>query len=357
LATPLLRDQFHELAIARAPHCPTYAPEMTRLVPAEWAPHRAIWLGFPSHEDLWADDLEAAQAEVVALAAALAGPGRERVRLLVGGRAARGAAEQRLRGLAGVDLVEGRFGDIWLRDTGPIFLSAHAAAAFRFNGWGGKYILEHDEDVAPQIASHAQASLSHNDFVLEGGALDHDGEGTVLTTRQCLLNANRNPGWDEAAAEHALAQALGARKVLWLGDGLFNDHTDGHVDNLARFVAPGVVAAPIAVGYDDPNAHVYDEAAAALASMRDAGGRKLKVMRIPSPGRIVREGQVVPASHMNFIIANGAVVLPTYERRLSQLAAEALAAIFPGREIVALSSDALLTGGGSFHCITQQEPA
>jgi agmatine deiminase len=331
---------------------------MTTVVPAEWSPHRAIWLGFPSHAELWAEDLAPAQAECAALARALAGPGGEQVRLMVGDSDAIAAAERLLGDVAGVEIVPGRFGDIWLRDTGPIFLTGEAAAAFHFNGWGGKYILDHDDAVAGQIAAHAGAALAHHAFVLEGGAIDHDGEGTILTTRQCLLNPNRNPGWTETVAEAALGSALGARKVLWLGDGLAADHTDGHVDNLARFVAPGVVACPIAYGRADPNARVYDETAAALSQMTDAAGRRLQVLRIASPGYVANDdGDVVPASHMNFIIANRAVIMPVYEAAPAALAARALAEIFEGRQVVSLPSKALLTGGGSFHCITQQEPA
>ena len=195
---------------------------MSLTVPAEWSPHRAMWLGWPSHAELWEDNLEPARAEVAALAAALAGPGQERVRLLVHGDEAEAAASARFDGVFGVELVRGDFGDIWLRDTGPIFLRAGAeerAAGFGFNGWGGKYILEGDDRVADQIAAAAGAPLDGHDFVLEGGALDHDGFGAILTTRQCLLNPNRNPGWSEAAAEAALAASLGARKVLWLGEG------------------------------------------------------------------------------------------------------------------------------------------
>ncbi len=326
--------------------------------PAEWAPHRAMWLGFPSHADLWLEDLEEAQSEVAALAGALAGPGRERVRLMTVGQEAAETARRMIGAVPGVEIVPGRFGDIWLRDTGPIFLDPAHAAGFRFNGWGGKYILEGDDEVAGQISDHAGAALTRHDFVLEGGAVDHDGAGTVLTTRQCLLNANRNAGWDEARAEAALGEALGARKVLWLGEGLMNDHTDGHVDNLARFVAPGVVVCPMAFGSDDPNAGAYDAAAQTLAGMTDAEGRPLKVVRIPSPGRILDEdGEPIAASHMNFLIANGAVIAPAYEETASRLAVEALETLFPGREVIGLSSRAILTGGGSFHCITQQEPA
>lgn len=332
---------------------------MSRTVPAEWAPHRAMWLGFPSHEDLWEDNLAPAQDEVEALARALAGPGGERVRLMTGSDAGEAEARRRLDGVGGVEIVPGRFGDVWLRDTGPIFLGPDACVGFRFNGWGGKYDLPHDDEVAAQVAGAASATLLQSAAVLEGGALDHDGEGTVLTTRQCLLNPNRNAGWTEAVAEGALARDLGARKVLWLGDGLLNDHTDGHVDNLARFAAPGLVVCPMAFGRGDPNADVYDAAAGALAGMTDAAGRRLRVARIPSPGWIEAGGVGgVPASHMNFIIANQAVILPVYGEGLAaSLAAQGLAEVFPGREVIALPSNALLTGGGSFHCISQQEPA
>lgn len=319
-----------------------------------------MWIGFPSHGEYWKDELVPAQAEVAALARALAGPGAERVRLLVDGDDAEAAAKALLDG-AKVEIVRGTFGDIWLRDTGPIFIDEQgqpAAAGFRFNGWGGKYEMEGDEEVAGQLAAAAGVPLQANDFILEGGSLDHDGLGTVLTTRQCVLNPNRNPGWTEDAAAAAFARSMGVRKVLWLQDGLMHDHTDGHVDNLARFVAPGVVACPMAYGADDPNARVYAQVAQALAGMADARGSQLQVMRIPSPGRVLDElGDVVPASHMNFLIANEAVIVPLYDTPSEAFAVEALAGLFPERQVIGLPSRAILTGGGSFHCISQQEPA
>jgi agmatine deiminase len=317
-----------------------------------------MWVGFPSHATLWEENLAAAQAEVAAFVRALAGPGQERVKLMVAGEAAARAAEKLLQGTPSVEIVPGEFGDVWLRDTGPIFTSASSAAAFRFNGWGQKYELPDDDTVAGQIAAHARASLSRFDFVLEGGALDHDGQGTVLATRQCLLNPNRNRGWREGDAERALADALQARTVLWLDQGLMNDHTDGHVDNLARFVAPGVVVCPAAYGLDDPNAPAYDAAAQALAGFVDATGARLRVIRIPSPGRLLDENhRVIPASHMNFVIANGAVIVPTYGDPAGAWAVQALEALFPGRAVIGLPASALLTGGGAFHCISQQEIA
>ena len=329
---------------------------MSFTVPAEWSPHRAMWLGFPSHAELWEDDLEPAQAEVAGLARALAGPGGERVRLMTGHPDGEAAARKLLGDVAGIEIVPGRFGDIWLRDTGPIFAGGKAHG-FRFNGWGGKYALEHDDTVAAQIAAAAGVDLVANDFILEGGAVDHDGIGTVLTTGQCVLNRNRNPGWTEAVAEAAFAASLGARKVLWLGEGLRNDHTDGHVDNLARFVAPATVAIPVAWGRGDPNAEAFDDAARRLAAMTDASGRNLSVVRIPSPGWIDGEDGPLPASHMNFLIANKAVIVPIYTEQPGKFAVEMLKQVFPDRTVVGLPSTAILTGGGSFHCITQQEPA
>ena len=331
---------------------------MTTTVPAEWSPHRAIWVGFPSHPELWEDDLEAAQAEAAALASALAGPGEERVRMMVDGEAAALAARTLLAGVDGVELLPGHFGDIWLRDTGPIF-AGPSAAAFQFNGWGGKYILPGDDSVAEQLAAAAATPLERFEFVLEGGAIDHDGEGTAITTRECLLNPNRNRGWTQAGAEAALREALGVRKVIWLDRGLLNDHTDGHVDNLARFVAPGVVAIPMAFGEDDPHAAIYDQAALSLVGATDVAGRALRIVRIPSPGKVIgAEAIAAPASHMNFVIANRAVVVPTYgNARAAGFALQALKSLFPDRSVLGLPSRALLTGGGSFHCITQQEPA
>lgn len=332
---------------------------MTPTVPAEWAPHRAMWVGFPSHPEVWREDLDQAQDEVAALARALAGPGGERVRLMVVGDEAEAAARARLADTK-VEIVRGQFGDIWLRDTGPIFIATAngpVAAGFLFNGWGGKYEMEGDDLVAEQIAAASGAPLVRNGFVLEGGSLDHDGLGCVLTTRQCLLNENRNGDFDEAKASAALAASLGVKKVLWLGDGLLNDHTDGHIDNLARFVAPGVVACPMAFGADDPNAEVYAETARTLAAMTDCRGSPLQVVRIPSPGRILDEdGEIVPASHMNFLIANEAVIVPIYAEESGAFAVEVISGLFPEREVIGLPSTAILTGGGSFHCISQQEP-
>jgi agmatine deiminase len=196
--------------------------------------------------------------------------------------------------------------------------------------------------------------------VLEGGAIDHDGAGTVLTTRQTLLNPNRN-GWSKDQAEAALAEAFGARKVIWIDEGLRGDHTDGHIDNIARFVAPSRVVCQSSAGPDDPNAAILDAIAATLVSATDASGRGLDVVRVPGPGLYRNAfGDVAPASHMNFVIANGVVVVPVYGTPSQEAALLALAAVFPDRKVIGVPSRGLLgcgeAGGGSFHCITQQQP-
>ena len=316
----------------------------------EWAPHQAVWIGFPSAADLWEADLAPAQAEVAAFAGAVHADGTgEEVWLIAADETAAGEA-RRLAPFAKV-IVE-PFGDIWLRDTGAIVLGGGAdwrAQGFGFNGWGGKYDLPGDDSIGERLARGAGMPYIRADWILEGGAIDGDGSGTFLTTEQCLLNPNRNPGFDKHEVEERLKRDLGATRIIWLGDGLLNDHTDGHVDNLARFVAPNRVAIPEAVD-DDPNAAVYADAAEALL---DAD---LEVVAIPSPGLVERDGDITPASYMNFYIGNATVVVPLYGAANDGAAVEAIQALFPDRRAIGLRADHILTGGGSFHCISQQVP-
>ncbi len=330
------------------------------IVPAEWEPQRAIWTAWPASLEEWNGDLEAPRGDVAGMVRALAAAGNT-VRVLVHDAAAEASARAAIGDVA--ELVPVRYGDIWLRDTGPIFARTPAgpvALRFKVNGWGGKFDLPDDETVGDDIARIAGKPARAFDFVLEGGAVEHDGQGTILTTRQTLLNGNRN-GWTRTAAEQALGEAFGARKVIWIDEGLKNDHTDGHIDNIARFVAPGRVVCQAAAGDDDPNRATLDAIAATLANATDATGRKLEVIRVPGVGLYRnRLGEVAPASHMNFIIGNGVVVVPVYGTPSEGAALAALAAAFPGRRIVGVSSRGLIgegtAGGGSFHCITQQEP-
>ena len=327
---------------------------MTQRQPAEWQRHKAVWTAWPSHPELWLEDLEPARREVAALIGAIVDGGAgERVELLCANAAAEESARSALDA-AHVTFHRQIFGDIWLRDTGPLFLTdgeAATAAGFRFNGWGGKYLLEGDSGVASFVAAKANVPLSQHDWVLEGGAIDVDGTGLAVTTEQCLLNPNRNTGMTRALAESRLRADLGIDRVLWLGDGLVNDHTDGHVDNLARFIAPGVLVMPEARDSDDPNGGTYADARnRALA----AG---LELVTVPSPGFLPDEdGEAIPASYMNFYISNTSVIVPTYGSRHDAAAVREIGALFPGRKAVGLPANHILTGGGSFHCITQQEP-
>jgi len=329
------------------------------ILPPEWAPQSAIWTAWPAASEQWNDDLASPRADVAALIKALAPTNT--AMLLVNGVEAEASARAALGSAA--QFVQARYGDIWLRDTGPIFArDALGPMALRFatNSWGGKYDLPDDATVGDEIASVAHTPVRRFPFVLEGGAIDHDGAGTVLTTRQTLLNPNRN-GWSKEQAEAALREAFGARSIIWIDEGLSGDHTDGHIDNIARFVAPGRVVCQSASGPDDPNAATLDAIAHTLAHARDANGHPLDVVRIPGPGLYRNAaGEISPASHMNFIIANGVVVVPVYGTATQDAALRALQALFPDRRVVGVSSRGLLgsgtAGGGSFHCITQQQP-
>ncbi|MEO0061541.1 MAG: hypothetical protein RLZZ08_101 [Pseudomonadota bacterium] len=321
-------------------------------MPAEFAAQDWIWICFPHDASLWVEDLVPAQEQMAGFANAVAETGQQ-VRLVV-----RDAAnEMRARELVSANVVCERhpYGDIWVRDSGPLVLldgkGGRIARRFGFNGWGGKYLLDGDQDVGESMARAAGLPVDHMDWVLEGGAIDTDGTGLVVTTRQCLLHPNRNPTLTQADIEARLHKDLGFDRILWLGDGLAGDHTDGHVDNLARFVAPGTLAIPVASGADDPNAAVYADA---RARALDFG---LAVRDVPSPGRLDMGGEVIPASYMNFTICNSVVVVPTYGSVHDGDALAALAEIFPDRAVVGVPSDAVLTGGGSFHCSSQHVPS
>jgi agmatine deiminase len=324
---------------------------MIRLLP-EWAPHHAVWIGFPSDPELWLADLKPAQNEVAAFAKAVHAGGKGENVWLVASHEDAAAAARELAPFASIVIEP--FGDIWLRDTGPIVVGSgteRRAQGFRFNGWGGKYDLPGDDTIGERLAGHSALPYAQAAWVLEGGAIDHDGSGTVVTTEQCLLNPNRNPTMSREAVEEALARDLGFSQVVWLGEGLANDHTDGHVDNLARFVAPGRIAIPTP-GRDDPNAAIYRDAAKRL---REA---KLDIVNLPSPGTVTNEdGDIVPASYMNFYIGNAAVIVPQYGAPNDRAAVDVVQALFPDRVAIGLRADHILTGGGSFHCISQQVPA
>lgn len=332
-------------------------------IPAEWELHQSVWLAWPSHRELWESGLEAAREEHASLVVAIAdvredGRHGEEPHILVRTDEDRRSCEQAVAGTGAV-LHRAPYGDIWLRDTAPIFaFGTHGAVAnlFRFNGWGGKYELEGDTSVAPFVASLTEATMVRHDWVLEGGAVELDGDGTVLTTRSCLLNPNRNGSINEATAEAKLRDMLGVRKVIWLTEGLKNDHTDGHIDTLARFVSPGRVLCMRPNGEDDPNGEVLRQIRDELSAATDARGRSLEIATLPSPGQIEQEGELLPASYVNYYVGNSTVVVPTYGVDADSEAVEAIARCFPDRRVVGSPARTILGGGGAFHCITQQVP-
>ncbi|MCU0729079.1 MAG: agmatine deiminase family protein [Sphingopyxis sp.] len=320
----------------------------------EWAPHERVWIGFPAIRDEWGDAFDDARVQIAAFARAVADDGRGETVNLVCNTADDAQIAANLAGPTVETIVE-PIGDVWLRDTAPIVTghgTTRRAADFAFNGWGGKYLMPGDSDIGARLAARRSFARDAHAMILEGGGIDWDGTGLCVTTEQCLLNPNRNPGMDRHDIERVLADALGFARILWLGDGLVNDHTDGHVDNLARWVGPGRLLLPQASGDDDPNAAIYADA---LHRAQTFGG--IDIDTIPSPGRVVAGGEAIPASYMNFYIGNSVVVMPAYGVTHDDDAAERLAELFPTRRIVALPSNAILAGGGSFHCTSQQVPA
>ncbi len=319
-------------------------------LPAEWHPQDWLWIGFPHLADEWPGVLDRAQEQIAAFANAVAASGQE-VRLLV--RDPDNAARARALVSDAVRLERRVYGDVWLRDTGPLVVSDgnnHEARLFGFNGWGGKYLMPGDQAIGADLAESAGLPVRRGDWILEGGAIDGDGTGLVVTTGQCLLNPNRNPHLSRGEIEARLASDLGFDRVLWLGEGLINDHTDGHVDNLARFVGPNRLALPVATGADDPNAAIYADAAARARAFG------VEVAEVPSPGRIEVDGIVQPASYMNFVITTKLVVVPVFGSPQDDAGVAAIAALFPNRDTVGLMADAVLAGGGGFHCASQQMP-
>jgi agmatine deiminase len=321
-------------------------------MPPEWHPQDWLWIGFPHDPVEWPGYLGRAQEQIAAFASAVAESGQP-VRLIVRDEANRARAAALCS--SAVTLEVRRFGDVWLRDTGPLVVTdergALAARRFGFNGWGGKYLMDGDQEIGAELAASAGLAVTTADWILEGGAIDGDGTGLVVTTEQCLLNPNRNPHLTRRDLEQRLQRDLGYDRVLWLGEGLINDHTDGHVDNLARFVARNTLALPQATGQDDPNASIYADAKARA----EAFG--VVVRNVPSPGRVETQGRIEPASYMNFAITTKLVVVPTYGTAHDAAGVAAIAELFPDRETIGILADAVLAGGGSFHCSSQQMPA
>ena len=326
--------------------------------PAEWEPHRATWLAWPHNPETWPGHLEAARAEHREIVRGL--QGREQVELVVSDAASEEAARKRLAA-AGVDPERGvRFhhlptDDSWLRDSAPVFVEDDAgrplALDFGFDAWGGKYPpWERDAALGARVAAAADTPCRSPDFVLEGGAIDGDGRGAILTTESCLLNPNRErPARSREQMEERLARWLGARQVIWLAAGIEGDDTDGHVDDCARFVAPGVVVAA--------RADTGPDAAVLAENRRRLLAAGLEVHDLPMPPAHRIDGQLCPASYANFYLANGVALVPAFDAPSDARALAVLRDLLPGREVVGVPCRTLVLGLGTIHCLSQQEPA
>jgi agmatine deiminase len=337
--------------------------ELGFAMPAEWAPHQATWISWPHNPETWPGALEQAEAAMAQAVAALAGGETVRINVLDADHEAR--VRQRL-GPAGASAAvvfhHFRTNDAWCRDHGAIFVKDAAgrlgAVNCGFNAWGGKYPpWDLDDAIPAQMAAALGVPLFEGGLVLEGGSIDVNGAGTVLTTEQCLLNENRNPRLARAEIEERLRLLLGVQQVLWLGDGIVGDDTDGHVDDITRFVAEDTVVTVTEPDPSDPNHEPLAENLARLEAMRLPDGRPLRIVELPMPRPVELDGQRLPASYGNFYIGNEAVLLPVFDQPADAEAARILAPLFPGRRIVPIRANELVIGLGAFHCLTQQVPA
>jgi agmatine deiminase len=339
-------------------------------MPAEWEPHEATWLAWPHKLASWPGKFEPIPDVYARIVAALSPV--ERVRICVSGPEMEGEAREVLaRNNALSDSVEFFHiptNDAWIRDTGPIFVTRKgsgdngrgpvAVVDWLFNSWGGKYPPFDQDDVVPQrVAEALRLPLWEPGIVMEGGSIDVNGCGTLLTTESCLLNPNRNPHLTRQEIEEFLGAYLSVRKVLWLGEGIVGDDTDGHVDDITRFVGPSTVVTVVEDKKDDENHEPLQKNLALLKTMTDQDGRPLKVVTLPMPAPVEFEGERLPASYANFYIANKVVLLPVFNCAADKLAIETMQRVLPDRRVIPIDCTDLVLGLGAIHCASQQQPA
>ncbi len=332
------------------------------LMPAEWAPHEATWWSWPHSEDTWPHELPQVEKALALAVRALA----PRETVCIGTLDAR--HETHVRGVLDAAGVRGdvRFfpvptDDAWARDHGALFVKhrdtgARAATVWGFNAWGGKYAHSLDARVGREMARIFEAPVIEGGIVLEGGSIEPNGAGTILTTKACLLHPNRNPGLSQADLEGVLGRFLGARQVLWLGQGIEGDDTDGHVDDLTRFVAEDTVVTVVEEDRLDDNYDALQHNLELLHTMTLFDGRPLRVETLPMPRPVVTRGLRLPASYANFYVANGVVLVPTFDDPADAPALATLARLFAGREVVPIPCRDVIWGQGALHCLTQQVP-
>jgi len=332
--------------------------------PAEWHPHTATWLSWPHKEESWPGKIASIYPRYCEFIRELTAG--ELVRINVADSAMEAFAKRHLL-QTGVDLSRVEFfhfatNDAWCRDHGPAFLidpvnRKKAIVDWGYNAWGGKYPPFDLDDVIPtKIGQRFNLPVYHPGIVMEGGSVDFNGQGTILTTTACLLNQNRNPHLNQAQIEEYLCKYYGAEQILWLGDGIVGDDTDGHIDDITRFVNEDTVVTVVEEIRNDENYHILQENLQTLQTMRLLNGKQLNIIELPMPDAVIYDDQRLPASYANFYIGNAAVVVPTYRCNNDEKALEILQGCFPERKVVGIDSTDIIWGLGSFHCLSQQEP-
>jgi agmatine deiminase len=326
-------------------------------MPAEFERHAATWMAWPTRREIWGDHFAGVKADYARLAGTIAR--FEPVRMVAA--PADAAEAQQLCGPT-VTIIEFPIDDSWARDAGPVFLvdrdGTLAASVWRFTAWGHKY-HPHDQDalLGRRIAAHLDVAVVTSDLALEGGAILVDGEGTLVTTETCLLNSNRNPGLSRAEVDAELKRVLGVRKIVWLPGDPLETETDGHIDGLMAFAAPGRALFEVNDDTTDPRFEILRENRRALELATDARGRKIEIIPIVEADRSTEVGARYCRSYVNFYIVNGAVIAPAYGRPSDDEVAAVLRGAFPDRQVVMLPIGRIAMGGGGFHCVTQQQPA
>src|SRR5262245_45329245 len=335
-------------------------------MPAEWMPHRATWLAWPHNRGTWPSQLETVREVWVQIIQTMTL--NEQVGLLVNDEETGQDVVLRLKNFGAVmkniSILKIPTVDVWMRDYGPTFLTREGSGNrlalndWIFNGWGRKYqSYENDDRVAKDMASLLQIPVFNHSVVLEGGSIEVNGAGTCLTTEQCLLNKNRNPNMSRGEIEQFLKDALGVNHIIWLAEGIVGDDTDGHIDDIARFIDPMTVICVLETNRRDENYAPLQENYARLKGARDQDGHPLSVITLPCPAPLDYAGSRLPASYANFYIANEVVLVPVFDDPNDGTALGALQELFPQRRVVGLPCKALVAGLGAIHCVTQQEPS
>lgn len=321
-------------------------------MPAEWSPHAATWTAWPFDDEKWVGWLGAVRQEFAVFVNTLAQ--FETVHLVVTDEESEHDAKARLKGNVTFHRIP--HNDLWLRDSGAIFVvkpSVVAPVNWVFNGWGQKYEADLDDGMPLHMAKFLGAKTFDAGIVMEGGSLEVNGLGVCLTTRQCLLSSKRNPGLNEEDLEDYLDKYLGIDNVIWLNEGMEGDHTDGHIDTISRFTSETTIVTAVCEDKSDVNYGILQEN---LEVLRSLGSFQIVELPLPKNQLWLDQETRLPPTYANFYIANGAVLVPTYGDPNDERALEILRPLFPNRQVIGLSSRALITGGGSFHCVTQQQP-